>query len=75
MSKETDANEGESSEVQFDCQRSAGDEEGNDDKESIFSLVVNTAPNRVATPVERAAQAPLLIQPLLRWGGPHNQFS
>ena len=50
---ETNASNGESDELQFDCQKSAGDEEDDDDEESIFPLVVDLAPTREAAPVGR----------------------
>ena len=55
---ETNSSDGESDELQSDCQKSAGDEEdNNDDEESIFPLVVDPAPTREAAPVGRAAQS------------------
>ena len=54
---ETNPSDGESDELQSDRQKSAGDEEHDDDEESIFPLVVDPAPTRVATPVGRAAQS------------------
>ena len=52
----TDASSGESKDLQFDRQKSAGDKEDDNDEESIFSLVVDPAPTRVAALVGRAAQ-------------------
>ena len=54
---ETNPSDGESDELQSDRQKSAGDEEDNDEEESIFPLVVDPAPTRQATPVGRAAQS------------------
>ena len=53
----TNASNGESDEIQFDRQKSAGDDEDNDNEESIFPLVVDLAPTRAATPVGKAAQS------------------
>ena len=54
---ETNASNGESDDLQFDRQKSAGDEEDDNDEESTFPLVVDTAPARAAAPVGRAAQS------------------
>ena len=53
---ETNASNGESDDLQFDRQKSAGDEEDGDDEDSIFLLVVDPAPTRAAAPLGRAAQ-------------------
>ena len=53
----TNASNGESDEIQFDRQKSAGDDEDNDNEKSIFPLVVDVAPTRAATPVGKAAQS------------------
>ena len=54
---ETNLSDGESDELQSDRQKSAGDEEDDDDDESIFPVVVDPAPTRMAAPVGRAAQS------------------
>ena len=54
---ETNASNGESDELQFDRQKSAEDEEGDDDEESIFPVVVDPAPTRAAAPVGRVVQS------------------
>ena len=54
---ETNPSDGESDELQSDRQKSAGDEENDDNEESIFPLVVDPAPTRKAAPVGRAAQS------------------
>ena len=41
MEGDTNASNGESDERQSDCQMSAGDEEDDEDEESIFPLVVD----------------------------------
>ena len=52
---ETDTNIDESDELLSERQKSAGDEEENDDEESIFSLGVYPTAFRVGASVERAA--------------------
>ena len=54
---ETNPSDGEFDELQSDRQKSAGDEEYDNDEESIFPLVVDPAPTRKAAPVGRAAQS------------------
>ena len=54
---ETNASNGESDELQFDRQKSAGDEEDDDDDESIFPLAIDPASTRAAAPVGRVAQS------------------
>ena len=54
---ETNASNGESDELQFDRQKSAGDEENDDDDESIFPLAIDPASTRAAAPVGRVAQS------------------
>ena len=53
---ETNPSDGESDELQSDRQKSAGDEEYDDDEKSIFPLVVDPAPTREAASVGKAAQ-------------------
>ena len=64
---ETDTNIDESDELLSERQKSAGDEEENDDEESIFSLGVYPTAFRVGASVERAAQSmsltPMAVAP------------
>ena len=53
----TNPSDGEYEELQADRQKSAGDEEDDNDEESIFPLVVDPTPTRKAAPVGRAAQS------------------
>ena len=53
---ETNASNGESDELQFDHQKSAGNEEDDGDEESIFPPVINLASSRATASVRRAAQ-------------------
>ena len=53
---DTNASNGESDELQFDHQKSAGNEEDDGDEESIFPPVINLASSRATASVRRAAQ-------------------
>ena len=57
VERKTNASNGESDELQFDRQKSAGYEENDDDREFFFPLVVDPAPIRAAAPVGLAPTA------------------
>ena len=58
----TNVSNGASEELEFDRQKSAGDEEDDHEEESIFPLVIDPDPTRAAAPVGNATQSmPIIV--------------